>query len=93
MREGTYYRVYVLASYPIEENTLRAIAQTEAMIKKFGGDKDKAFKELDREIDANREGGQATYKTPVADDVVVYEDGITETITAGYAYDPTQSTQ
>ena len=93
MREGTYYRVYVLASYPIEENTLRAIAQTEAMIKKFGGDKDKAFKELDREIDANREGGQATYKTPVADDVVVYEDGITETVTAGYAYDPTQSTQ
>jgi len=93
MREGTYYRVYVLASYPIEENTLRAIAQTEAMIKRFGGDKDKAFKELDREIDANREGGQATYKTPVADDVVVYEDGITETITAGYAYDPTQSTQ
>ena len=93
LREGSYYRVYVLASYPIEENTLRAIAQTEAMIKKFGGDKDRAFKELDREIDANREGGQATYKTPVADDVVVYEDGITETITAGNAYDPTQSTQ
>ena len=105
-REGNMYRVYILAKYPIEDNTLRAIAQTERLISKFKGDKNKAFKELDREIDANREGGQATYKTPVAEDVnfveagvaeveqsVIYDDGITETITDGVPYDPTQSTE
>jgi len=101
MREGNMYRVYILAKYPIEDNTLRAIAQTEQLINKFKGDKDKAFKELDR--DANREGGQATYKTPVAEDVdfveasvdqsVIFNDGITETITDGVPYDPTQSTE
>lgn len=104
MREGNMYRVYILAKYPIEDNTLRAIAQTEKLINKFKGDKNKAFKELDREIDANREGGQATYKTPVAEDVnfveagvveqsVIFNDGITETITDGVPYDPTQSTE
>ena len=54
-REGQYYRVYLLAEYPVEVNTLRAIAQTERLINKFKGDKDKAFKELDSEINANRE--------------------------------------
>lgn len=55
VREGNSFRVYLLARYPIEENTLRAIAQTERLINKFKGDKDKAFKELDSEINANRE--------------------------------------
>jgi len=55
VREGNSFRVYLLARYPIEENTLRAIAQTERLINKFKGDKDKAFKELDAEINANRE--------------------------------------
>ena len=54
-REGQYYRVYLLARYPVEANTLRAIAQTERLINKFKGDKDQAFKELDSEINANRE--------------------------------------
>ena len=69
VREGSNYRVYMLAEYPIEGNTLRAIAQTENMINKFKGDKDKAFKELDREIDANRDGGAPTYATPQAEEV------------------------
>lgn len=68
LREGEFYRVYVLAEYPIEGNTLRAIAQTEDLINKFKGDKDKAFKELDREIDANR-GNQQLNETPVVPDV------------------------
>jgi len=68
MREGEFYRVYVLAEYPIEGNTLRAIAQTEDMINKFKGDKERAFKELDREIDANR-GNQQLNETPVVPDV------------------------
>ncbi|MDC1281813.1 hypothetical protein N8Z09_04075, partial [Methylophilaceae bacterium] len=46
VREGSMYRFYILAEYPIEDNTLRAIAQTERLINKFGGDKDKAFREL-----------------------------------------------
>ena len=68
MREGSNYRVYLLAEYPIEQNTLRAIAQTEELIKRFDGDKDKAFKELDREIDADRNLGTLN-ETPIADEV------------------------
>ena len=68
-REGNQYRVYILAKYPIEDNTLRAIAQTEQLINRFKGDKEKAFKELDREIDANRDGGAPTYATPQAEEV------------------------
>ena len=68
MREGSNYRVYLLAEYPIEQNTLRAIAQTEELIKRFDGDKDKAFKELDREIDADRNLSTLN-ETPIADDV------------------------
>ena len=65
MREGNMFRVYILAKYPIEENTLRAIAQTEKLMNKFKGDKEKAFKELDAEINANRiDGGE----TPVIGD-------------------------
>jgi len=68
MREGSNYRVYLLAEYPIEQNTLRAIAQTEELIKRFDGDKDKAFKELDREIDADRNLSTLN-ETPIADEV------------------------
>ena len=68
MREGTNYRVYLLAEYPIEQNTLRAIAQTEELIKRFDGDKDKAFKELDREIDSDRNLSTLN-ETPIADEV------------------------
>ena len=68
MREGSNYRVYMLAEYPIEANTLRAIAQTEELIKRFDGDKDKAFKELDREIDADRNLSTLN-ETPIADEV------------------------
>ena len=67
-REGTNYRVYLLAEYPIEQNTLRAIAQTEELIKRFDGDKEKAFKELDREIDADRNLSTLN-ETPIADEV------------------------
>jgi len=75
LREGNQYRVYILAKYPIEDNTLRAIAQTEALINKFKGDKEKAFKELDREIDANRDGGAPTYSTPISEEVI-FDDGV-----------------
>jgi len=68
MREGEFYRVYILAEYPIEGNTLRAIAQTEDLIRKFKGDKEKAFKELDREIDSNRSDSTLN-DTPVVPDV------------------------
>ena len=68
MREGSNYRVYMLAEYPIEQNTLRAIAQTEELIKRFDGDKEKAFKELDREIDADRNLSTLN-ETPIADEV------------------------
>ena len=68
MREGEFYRVYMLAEYPIEGNTLRAIAQTEDLINKFKGDKERAFKELDREIDSNR-GNTTLNDTPVVPDV------------------------
>ena len=68
MREGSNYRVYLLAEYPIEQNTLRAIAQTEELIKRFDGDKEKAFKELDREIDADRNLSTLN-ETPIADEV------------------------
>ena len=68
MREGSNYRVYMLAEYPIEANTLRAIAQTEELIKRFDGDKEKAFKELDREIDSDRNLSTLN-ETPLADDV------------------------
>ena len=79
LREGEFYRVYVLAEYPIEGNTLRAIAQTEDMINKFKGDKERAFKELDREIDANR-GNQQLNETPVVPDVSLNNDEIKETV-------------
>ena len=68
MREGSNYRVYLLAEYPIEQNTLRAIAQTEELIKRFDGDKEKAFKELDREIDSDRNLSTLN-ETPIADEV------------------------
>lgn len=68
LRERDQYRFYVLLEYPIDDNTLRAIAQTEELIKRFKGDKEKAFKELDREIDANREMAPL-HDTPVAPDV------------------------
>ena len=68
LREGSNYRVYLLAEYPIEQNTLRAIAQTEELIKRFDGDKEKAFKELDREIDADRNLSTLN-ETPIADEV------------------------
>ena len=68
MREGSNYRVYMLAEYPIEANTLRAIAQTEELIKRFDGDKEKAFKELDREIDSDRNLSTLN-ETPIADEV------------------------
>ena len=68
LREGSNYRVYLLAEYPIEQNTLRAIAQTEELIKRFDGDKEKAFKELDREIDSDRNLSTLN-ETPIADEV------------------------
>lgn len=78
MREGNMYRVYILAEYPIEENTLRTIAQTEELIKQFKGDKEKAFKELDREIDADR-GLDTLAGTPIAEDVNFVEAGVVTT--------------
>jgi len=78
MREGNMYRVYILAEYPIEENTLRTIAQTEELIKQFKGDKEKAFKELDREIDADR-GLDTLSGTPIAEDVNFVEAGVVTT--------------
>ena len=78
MREGNIYRVYILAEYPIEENTLRTIAQTEELIKQFKGDKEKAFKELDREIDADR-GLDTLAGTPIAEDVNFVEAGVVTT--------------
>ena len=50
MREGSNYRVYLLAEYPIEQNTLRAIAQTEELIKRFDGDKDKAILDVEKQL-------------------------------------------
>lgn len=88
VREGTSFRVYMLARYPIEENTLRAIAQTERLINKFKGDKDKAFKELDAEINANRESNgevptdyeQHDPNHSTENNVKVYPNGIKETV-------------
>ena len=63
LREGKGFRVYVLAYYPIEENVLRAMQQTQKMINKIQGDKDEAFEELDNQIDAERKGnGEVTSK-------------------------------
>ena len=78
-REKDMYRVYLLAEYPVEGNTLRAIAQTEELINKFKGDKEKAFKELDREIDSNRSNQQLN-ETPVVPDVSLNNDEIKETV-------------
>lgn len=65
VREGKMFRVYVLANYPIEENVLRAIRQQEKALRQFSGDRDKAFKELDAEINANRIDNN---ETPVVED-------------------------
>lgn len=65
IREGKMFRIYVLATYPIEENVLRAIRQQEKALRQFGGDRDKAFRELDAEINANRVDGN---ETPVIGD-------------------------
>ena len=65
VREGKMYRIYVLANYPIEENVLRAIRQQEKAMRQFSGDRDKAFKELDAEINANRIDNN---ETPVIED-------------------------
>ena len=63
MREGKGFRVYVLAYYPIEENVLRAMQQTQKMVNKIQGDKDEAFDELDNQIDAERKSnGEVTSK-------------------------------
>ena len=63
LREGKGFRVYVLGYYPFEENVLRAMRQTEKMIKNIQGDKDKAFDELDNNIDAERKSnGDVTTK-------------------------------
>ena len=63
LREGKGFRVYVLAYYPIEENILRAMQQTEKMVNKIQGDKDEAFEELDNNIDAERKSnGDVTSK-------------------------------
>lgn len=94
MREGKMFRVYILAKYPIEENVLRTIAQTERLMNKFKGDKDKAFKELDAEINANRiDGGETpvigdkpmvqqddTFDPLVENNVKVYPNGIQERV-------------
>ena len=79
MREGEFYRVYILAEYPIEGNTLRAIAQTEDLIRKFKGDKEKAFKELDREIDSNRSDSTLN-ETPLTDYRPLEDNGIQEKV-------------
>ena len=78
-REKDLYRVYLLAEYPIEGNTLRAIAQTEDMIRKFKGDKEKAFKELDREIDSNRSDSTLN-ETPLTDYRPLEDNGIQERV-------------
>ena len=94
VREGKMFRVYILANYPIEENVLRTIAQQEKLINKFKGDKDKAFKELDAEINANRiDNGETPvigdkpmveqskdYEPVVENDVKVYPNGIQEKV-------------
>ena len=49
------YRWFVLLAYPVgEANALWQIKQTEKAARLFKGDKTKAFKELDSEIDAKR---------------------------------------
>lgn len=53
--EGKYYRWYVLLEYPVgEANVLRTIKETEKQLRMFNRDKDKAFDELQLEIDADR---------------------------------------
>ncbi len=52
---GRNFRFYMLLEYPIgDANVLRTIVDTEKLIKKFSGDRTKAFKELDGEINAKR---------------------------------------
>jgi hypothetical protein len=94
VREGKMFRIYVLANYPIEENVLRAIRQQEKAMRKFSGDRDKAFKELDAEINANRIDNNETpviedtplikqednYDPLANSDVKVYPNGIQEKV-------------
>ena len=79
--EGKDYRFYVLLEYQVGEgNVLRAISQTNKLITKFKGDKEKAFKELDKEIDAKREDRDETItNAPVTNQPVV--DVITKPLT------------
>jgi hypothetical protein len=60
VREGRNFRVYMLAKYPIEANTLRAISQAEDLIDRFDGDRDKAFEELDNDISGKRNDDKIT---------------------------------
>ena len=60
IREGRNFRVYMLAKYPIEANTLRAISQAEDLIDRFDGDRDKAFEELDNDISGKRNDDKIT---------------------------------
>lgn len=79
--EGKDYRFYVLLEYQVGEgNVLRAISQTNKLITKFKGDKEKAFKELDKEIDAKRQDRDETItNAPVTNQPVV--DVITKPLT------------
>jgi len=79
--EGKDYRFYVLLEYQVGEgNVLRAISQTNKLITKFKGDKEKAFKELDKEIDAKRQDRDETLTSaPVTNQPVV--DVITKPLT------------
>jgi hypothetical protein len=53
--EGKHYRWYVLLEYPVgEANVLRTIKETEKQLRVFSTDKNKAFEELQLEIDADR---------------------------------------
>ncbi len=79
--EGKDYRFYVLLEYQVGEgNVLRAISQTNKLITKFKGDKEKAFKELDKEIDAKRQDRDETItNAPVTNQPVV--DVVTKPLT------------
>ena len=79
--EGKDYRFYVLLEYQVGEgNVLRAISQTNKLITKFKGDKEKAFKDLDKEIDAKRQDRDETItNAPVTNQPVV--DVVTKPLT------------
>ncbi len=79
--EGKDYRFYVLLEYQVGEgNVLRAISQTNKLITKFKGDKEKAFKELDKEIDEKRQDRDETItNAPVTNQPVV--DVVTKPLT------------